>query len=217
MRTTQIWRGVRMRDTAAGADPDAPERALTLPASWDDRAASALAALAPGEGRVTLPRAADHWIRPIATRAREAGDDALAGRLHALLMHRRAAPTAPVWHGSVGAPPGFVLNLPAFHDGAHGFDTAGFTDAVTTAATALRLSAPHAPHFALGFTDLDGLLALLRLDYDSLAARDVARCIAALLRGAADLAFAGDQPDLLSRLPSWPMPPPQSEIGRAHV
>ena len=212
MKTTRIWRGVRMRDTAAGADPDAPSRDLTLPAAWDDRAASALAALAPGEGRITLPRAADSWIRPVATRAREAGDTALADRLHALLLHRQAAPTAPVWHGSIGAPPGFVLNLPAFHDGAHGFDTAAFTDAVTTAAVALRLSAPNASQFALGITDLDGLLALLDLEYDSTAARDVARCIAALLRGAADLAFAGDQPDLLSRLPSWPMPPPQTVV-----
>jgi len=212
MKTTRIWHGVRMRDTAVGADPDAPTRDLTLPAAWDDRAASALAALAPGDGRATLPRAADSWIRPVATRAREAGDAALADRLHAMLLHRQAAPTAPVWHGSVGAPPGFVLNLPAFHDGAHGFDTAAFTDAVTTAAVALRLSAPSATHFALGITDLDGLLALLDLEYDSPAARDVARCIAALLRGAADLAFAGDQPDLLSRLPSWPMPPPQTAV-----
>jgi len=212
MKKTGVWQGVRMRDAAAGADADAPERALTLPAAWDDRAASALAALAPGEGRITLPRAADSWIRPIAARAREAGDLALADRLHGLLLHRQAAPTMPMWHGSLGTPPGFVLNLPAFHDGAHGFDTAAFTDAVTTAATALRLNAPNAQHFAVGITDLDGLLALLDLDYDSPAARDVARCIAALLRGAADLAFAGNQPDLLSRLPRWPMPPPQTVV-----
>jgi len=212
MKHTRVWRGVRMRDTAAGADPDAPARPLTLPAAWDDRAASALAALAQGEGRATLPRAADSWIRPVATRAREAGDPALAERLHALLLHRQAAPTAPIWHGSAGAPPGFVLNLPAFHDGAHGFDTAAFTDAVTTAATALRLSAPGTSHFAMGVTDLDGLLAMLNLEYDSPAARDVARCIAALLRATADLAFAGEQPDLLSRLPTWPMPPPQAAV-----
>jgi len=212
MKTTRIWRGVRMRDTAAGADPDAPQRSLTLPAAWDDRAAGALAALAPGNGRVSLPRAADSLIRPIASRAQEAGDTALADRLHSLLLHRQAAPTAPVWNGSAGAPPGFVLNLPAFHDGAHGFDTAAFTDAVTAAASALRLGAPGASRFAVGITDLDGLLALLDLDYDSPAARDVARCIAALLRGAADLAFAGDQPDLLSRLPSWPMPPAQAAV-----
>src|ERR1700712_1308451 len=118
MTTTRIWRGVRMRETQAGIDPDAPSRPLTLPAAWDDRAAAALAELAPGEGRPPLPRAADAWIRPVALRAREAGDDALADRLHALLLHRRAAPTLPVWTGSGGAPPGFVLNLPAFADGA---------------------------------------------------------------------------------------------------
>ena len=78
-----------MRDTEAGADPDAPPRPLTLPASWDDRAASALAALAPGEGRANLPRAADSWIRPLATRARLEGNGELADKLHALLLRRR--------------------------------------------------------------------------------------------------------------------------------
>ena len=37
-----------MREAAAGVDAEAAPRALVLPASWDDRAASALAALAPG-------------------------------------------------------------------------------------------------------------------------------------------------------------------------
>jgi len=206
MTPPRIWRGVRMRDTAAGADPDAPPRPLSLPAAWDDRAAAALAALAPGAGRATLPRAAEGWIRPLAARAHQAGGAALADRLHALLLHRRAAPTEPVWGlmGTAADVPGFVLNLPAFHDGAHGFDAAGFADAVTTAATALHLGYPGGARFALGVTDLDGLLAVLGLEYDSPAARDVARAIAALLRATADLAFAGNQPDLLSRHPSWP-------------
>ena len=198
-----------MRDTAAGADPDAPLRPLSLPAAWDDRAAAALATLAPGEGRATLPRAAESWIRPLATRAQQAGDPALADRLHALLLHRQAAPTEPVW-GHMGAAadlPGFVLNLPAFHDGARGFDAPAFSAAVSTAATALRLGYPAGQRFALGITDLDGLLAVLGLEYDSAAARDVARAIAALLRATSDLAFAGNQPDLLSRHPSWPLPP----------
>jgi hypothetical protein len=207
MTTTRIWRGVRMRDTQAGVDPDAPPRPLTLPAAWDDRAAAALAALAPGEGRTTLPRAADAWIRPVASRAREAGDPELADRLHALLLHRRAAPTLPVWNGTGDTPPGFVINLPAFADAATGFDVAAFTDAVRTAATALRLGDPDAPRYAIGLTDLDGLLAATGLDYDSPAARDVAACLAALLRATADIALAGEQPDLLSRLPSWPAPP----------
>ena len=209
MSSTRIWRGVRMRDTEAGADPDAPPRPLTLPASWDDRAAAALAALAPGEGRASLPRAADSWIRPLATRARLEGDGALADKLHALLLRRRGAPTEALWggHGD-GAPPGFMLNLPAFHDEAAGVDVAGFTDAVRTAATALRLSDPSSSAYAIGFTDLDGLLALLGLEYESPTARDLAANLAALLRGTADLALAGEQPDLLSCLPNWPAPPP---------
>ena len=217
MTPPRTWRGVRMRDTEAGADPDAAPRPLTLPAAWDSRAAAALAALAPGEGRTSLSRAAESWIRPVATRARQEGDPALADRLHALLLHRQAAPTLPVWSGSVGAAPGFVLNLPAFHGGgpgfdATGFDAAGFGAAVGTAATALRLSDPGAARFAIGFTDLDGLLALLGLDYDSGAARAVAASIAALMRATADLAFAGNQPDLLARLPDWPPPPGQSVV-----
>lgn len=197
-----------MRDTEAGADPDAPPRPLTLPASWDDRAAAALAALAPGEGRANLPRAADSWIRPLATRARLEGDPQLAEKLHALLLLRRAAPTAPLWGAAgEGAAPGFVLNLPAFHDGAAGFDTDAFVAAVRTAATALRLSDPAATSFGIGVTDLDGLLALLGIDYESPDARDLAANLAALLRGTADMALAGEQPDLLSCLPNWPPPP----------
>ncbi len=196
-----------MRDTALGADPDANPRPLTLPAAWDDRAAAALAELAPGDGAASLPRAAEAWIRPVAARARLVGDTALADRLHRLLLNRQAAPTAPVWTGAMGAAPGFALNLPAFADGARGFDAAAFADAVAAIATALRLGDPGATRFVLAITDLDGLLATMGLDYDSDAARDVAACVAALLRGTADVAFAGDQPDLLSRLPGWPLPP----------
>ncbi len=207
MRSTRIWRGVRMRDTEAGADPDAPPRPLTLPASWDDRAAAGFAALAPGDGKASLPRAADSWIRPLATRARIEGDEALADKLHALLLTRRAAPTAPLWGArEADAPPGFVLNLAAFCDET-GFDLSGFVDAVNTAATTLRLSDPAAPRFAIGFTDLDGLLARMGIDYESPEARDLAATLAALMRGTADLALAGEQPDLLSCLPSWPEPP----------
>ncbi len=197
-----------MRDIQAGADPDAPPRPLTLPASWDDRAAAALAALAPGNGKATLPRAAESWIRPLATRARLEGDDALADKLHNLLLLRRAAPTAPLWGAADDdAPPGFVLNLPAFHDEAAGIDIDAFTDAIRVAATALRLSDPAARTFAIGLTDLDGLLACLGVDYESPDARDLAANLAAILRGTADLALVGDQPDLLSCLPTWPMPP----------
>ena len=208
MRSTKIWRGVRMRDTQAGVDPDAPPRPLTLPASWDDRAAAAFAALAPGDGRATLPRAADSWIRPLATRARFEGDEALADKLHSLLLLRRAAPTAPLWNAGADEAPGFVLNLPAFYEPGAGFDVDAFVDAVRTSAKALRLSDPAGRSFAIGITDLDGLLAELGLDYESPDARDLAANLAAIVRGVADVALAGEQPDLLSRLPTWPVPPP---------
>ncbi len=215
MGFTRIWRGVRMRDTEAGADPDATPRALTLPASWDDRAAAALAVLAPGDGKASLPRAAESWIRPLATSARLEGDGALADRLHALLLARRAAPTAPLWGGSdEGAAPGFVLNLPAFYEEAAGFDVDAFIDAVRTAATAVRLSEPATGRVAIGVTDLDGLLARIGLDYESAEARALAANVAALLRGTADVALAGEQPDLLSCLPSWPEPPPLRRLPR---
>ncbi len=199
----RVWRGVRMREAAAGADPDAPPRPLSLPASWDDRAAEALAALAPGDGRISLPAAAEAWIRPLAARARLAGEPALADGLHGLLLTRRAAPTAPLWTGGPGQP-GFLLNLPAFHDPEQGLDIAGLEAATRLAATALRLLDPLAPAYAIAVTDLDGLLAVLGLDYASAPARAVAANLAALVQGAASVALAGAQPDLLSRLPAWP-------------
>ncbi len=201
--TNRVWRGVRMRETAAGADPDAPARPLT--ASWDDRAAAALAALTPGAGRTSLPAAAEAWVRPIAARARLAGEPALADGLHHLLLARRAAPTAPLWDGGAG-PPGFVLNLAAFHDPELGLDIAGLDAAARLAATALRLLDSGAAGYAIALSDLDGLLAALGIDYASTAARAVATNLAALVRGAASVALAGTQPDLLSRLPGWPIP-----------
>ena len=212
MRSSRVWRGVRMRDVAAGSDPDAPPRSLTLPAAWEDAAAEALAALVPGDSRANLPEAAGTWISPIAARARLTGDAGLGDRLHALLLLRRAAPTAALWTGEAAAPLGYLLNLPAFCDTEAGFDVEAFADTVDTVAAALRLSDPGAPRFAIAMTDLDGLLAALGLDYDSDQARDVARCLAALMRARADIALAGNQPDLLSALPSWPVPPPYCSV-----
>ena len=208
----RLWQGVRMHDVAAGPDPDAAARVLTVPAAWGVGAAEALAALAPGHGPATLPKAAATWIRPIAARARAGGHENIAWQLHELLLLRRGAPTVPVWQGAVcpgtaGAAPGFVLNLPAFHGAGVGFDVAAFADAATLAATALQLVDPDASRFEIGMTDLDGLLSLLGLAYDSADARDVARNLAALLRARTSAALAGSQPDLLCRAPGWPAPP----------
>jgi ribonucleoside-diphosphate reductase alpha chain len=177
------WRGVRLRRLAAAADPDAAPRPVTLPAAWEDRAAAALAALAPGSGPAVLETAAEAWIGPIAARAPE-----LAAPLHALLRRRRGAPGPSVWQGRTQAMPRFVLNLPAFFDPAAGFDIDGFAQAAETGATALALHDPQATRLGLGMADLAGLLAALGLAYDSDAARTVAAALAALLRAAAEVA-----------------------------
>lgn len=191
MRIPRTWRGVRMRQALVGADPDAPDRSITLPASWDDAAAAAIAAIVPGRGPVKLALAAEGFIRPLAERAAAAGLDLpLAERLHGLLLTRRGAPDRLRWGGWAESVPGFVLNLAAFHDPASGFAIAAFAEAVETAVLALAFASPEAPRLAVRIADLAGLIAGLGLDYDSQAARDLGAAIAALLRGQADMTSA---------------------------
>ncbi len=234
-----------MRTLNAGAEPDAATRRVTLPASWGEPAAAALAALAPGTRAVSLAEAAEAWIRPLARRAWQFGGTAhLDVRLHGLLLRRQAAPNAVVWASGSGpgvaapapaadrsAPdvagpvPGFVLSLPAFHEGmtagwtvagagrdgggeereAGGFDVAGFVAAVETVAEALRLLGAEGGTVAM--SGLDALLAALGVDYASQQARDVASCLAALLRARLDATLSDGQRDLLRAEPSWPEPP----------
>ena len=180
-----------MHRVEAGADPDAPPRLLTLPAAWGEDAAAALAALVPGDGPAHLATAADAWIRPIAARAQRAGMELpLADRLHQLLLLRRGAPDAGIWHGAPGEVPGFTLNLTGFLDDAAGFDADAFAQAVETAVVALTLAAPSATRLAVGMVDLAGVLASFGLDYDSDDARDIARALAVILRFRADTASA---------------------------
>jgi ribonucleoside-diphosphate reductase alpha chain len=186
MKATGTWQGVRMRRVTVGADPDAPERLVTLPAPWDDWAAAALAGLAPGEGSVMLAAAAEAWIRPVAERGKLAGLEVpLAERLHRMLLLRHGAPAAAVWRGQAADKPGFVLNLASFHDPASGFDAPAFAEAIETAVIALTLSAPAASRLAVGFADLAGLLARLGIEYGSDASLAVARSLAAILGGQA--------------------------------
>ncbi|HWT09501.1 MAG TPA: vitamin B12-dependent ribonucleotide reductase, partial [Roseomonas sp.] len=117
-----LWDGVALRRERCGADPDAPPRPIALPASWDDGAAEALAALAPGSGPVVFPTLAEGWIRRVTTRGRRLGlldspeeADDLAAALRALLLARRGAPGIEVWRERKDEPR-FVLNLPAFLD-----------------------------------------------------------------------------------------------------
>jgi hypothetical protein len=202
----RLWQGVRMRQVAASPDPDSAPRVVTLPATWDDAAAEALAALAPGEGSVSLAAAAAAWLGLVAQRSRAEGAGTLAIELQRLLRLRRMAPSAPLWRLEMQAP-GFVLNAAAFFDPAAGFDVAGFGEASALAARACRLLDPGASAYGIGFAGLDDLLACLGIAYESRSARSVGACLAALLRARVALALEGDQRDLLAMQADFPPPP----------
>ncbi len=229
------WRGVRMRRVLAAPDPDAPLRQVTLPAAWDDVAASGLAELAPGNGPAALTEAAERWIDPIAAAASLAGLDAdltppLAERLHRLLLLRQGSPGPAIWRGAAAEAAAFTLNLVGFLDDGFGFDAAAFAASVETATIALTLAAPGANRLAIGMADLAGLLAALGVDYGTEPAREIARALAAILRGRAEAASAmlarrlgpsarpaGAAPATTASSPaasspSWPMPPTTTPV-----
>jgi hypothetical protein len=220
MRASKAWNGVRLRWVEAAGDPDAMPSRVFLPASWDDGSASAIAALVPGARILTLPDLAGAWIGRAAQRADEAGlfaHASLAAALHDLLIRRRGVPGAALWLQPAalgGETPRFVLNLPAFLDSGVAFDLDGFREAAEIATVTLTLLRPHARRLALGFADLDGLLAGLGLDYDSPAARDVAGCLAAVLRGRAECASArlAGITGLSLRPELWAAPPAQAVV-----
>src|SRR5580658_897513 len=198
MRVHRIWHGTRTRRIEIGADPDAPHRLVTLPAAWEDHAAAALAGLAQGDGPVSLAGAADVWAGSVGAE--------LEKRALRLLLLRRAAPTEAAWSGRASDDPGYVLNLPAFLTSDGYFDAEAFADAVETAVEVLTVLAPAARDLSIGMADLSRLLAALGTKYDTDAARDVARCLAFLLRGHADTASArsGEPGTLRSVVPSAP-------------
>ncbi len=207
-----------MRQVAASPDPDQAARLITLPSSWDDRAAEALAALAPGDGPASLAGAANTWLSVIAQRARLAGQpDTIVHRLLTLLRARQAAPNAAIWRGDAGIP-GFVLNAAGFHDATNAFDIEAFAGAAQLSVQACKLLAPQASRLEIGLAGLDDLLACLGLDYASRAARSVGACLAALMRAHVEIALEGDQRDLLATAADWPAPPKECPIpGLAHA
>lgn len=191
--TGTLWDGVALRRARCGADPDAPPRSVALPASWEEEAAEAVAALAPGGGPVVLPILAEAWIRRVTTRGRRLGlldspeeADALAEALRALLLARRGAPGAEVWRDRKEEAR-FILNLPAFLDAGGGFDAAGYARAAALGVQVLDiLGHGRAPRLRLGFADLAGLLVAFRIPYGGADAQAVVAAIAALTRGAAE-------------------------------
>lgn len=188
MTKHRAWQGIRMRTVEAAADPDAPPRRVTLPAAWEDEAAAALVALVPGTGAVSLTAAAEGWFGPVAARAQRGGlDDNLLADLHALLRTRRGMPDPGTLAGP--ATPRFVLNLPAFVE-SEAFDVPGFAAAARAGTLALALARPEATEMAVGFADLDGLLAALGVDYGAPEASTIAAGLAAVVRGEADAVSA---------------------------
>ena len=188
-----------MRSVAASAEPEAASRAVSLPASFDDEAAAALAAMLPGDGPIDFVRAAEAWLPRLAPAG---GADAL--RL--LLLTRRGCPGAAIWRGEAGSSPVFVLNVAAFHDVASGFDVEAFGAAASLAAEAMRRLAPDGAR-RVALTGLDLLLALQGLDYAGEAARHTAACLAALAHGRI-AAVSDGQLDLLAAAQSRPAAPP---------
>ncbi|MGK7865861.1 TSCPD domain-containing protein [Falsiroseomonas sp. E2-1-a20] len=189
-----LWDRVGLWRVRAAPDPDAAPRPIALPLDWDEAAAEAIAALAPGSGPVVFPKLAEAWIGRLALRGRELGvladaaaQDRFAAALRALLLSRRGAPGVAIWRGEARGPARFVLNLPAFLDAEGGFDAAGYVAAVGVAVRALDIwTGAKAPRLGVGFCDLAGLFAGLGLRYGSAEARAVGAAIAALTRGAAE-------------------------------
>jgi ribonucleoside-diphosphate reductase alpha chain len=212
------WSGVALLRLSAAADPDRPLRSVAIPASWDEDAGAALAALAPGDGPALLPRLAEGWIGRAAERAQRLGHpypDRLASTLRDLLLARRLGPGVATWRG--GAEPlRMVLNLPAFLDAGGGFDHDGYAAAVATAVEALdALAQGKAERLSLGLADLSGWLAGLGLRYGEDGALAATAALGALTRGAADAAsgvLAGRHGARAPIALFWPAPPPASPV-----
>ncbi|WP_027284633.1 TSCPD domain-containing protein [Rubritepida flocculans] len=217
-----LWDGVALRRTRIGADPDAPPRAVALPIGWEEEAAAALAALAPGAGPASLPRLAEAWIGAALARGRKAGlvtereAPRLAEGWRALLLTRRGAPGAESWRGEAKAEPRFVLNLPAFLEPEGGFDIEGYAEACALGLRFLDCATAGKPaRLRLGFADLAGWLAGLGLPYDSPGAREAAAALAALTRGAAEAESGRLAERLGAREPValiWPEPPAETPV-----
>lgn len=217
-----IWEGVALRRERIGADPDAPLRHVALPATWEEGAGAALAALAPGAGPAALPTVAEGWIRRVTTRGRRLGlietpeeADGLAAELRGLLLARRGAPGAEVWRDRRDDAR-FVLNLPAFLESDGGFDAAGYVAAAALGVRVLDiLGQGRAARLRLGFADLAGLLAAFRLPYGGEEAQAVAAALAALTRGAAEAEsgrLAARHGALHPVALIWPEPPAETPV-----
>ena len=174
--TASMWHGVRMRHVELGVDPDAAPRRVTVPLAWDDAAAAALVALAPGATATGIALAAAGWLE------RLAADSALARRMQSHLLRQRLAPGAATWRGAADLAPGMVINLAAFAESGAGFDAPALLKAADDAFSAWRVLSPAAARLCCGVAGLAGMLAAAGIDYDSAPARLCARTVMAALQ-----------------------------------
>ncbi|GBR06288.1 TSCPD domain-containing protein [Acetobacter oeni] len=170
MNAQRYWNGVRMRTVMASPDPDAEARPVTLPADWDDDAASALADIAPGTGAVSIAAESARWIDALAARDgdRKTDEDGqpspVQGRSLAwLLMLRQAAPTLALWSGEFDRRPGFVINLAAFVLPGEGFAGEAYVAGLRLLCTTLRVEAEEKANRRNGELALDEMPTLFDL------------------------------------------------------
>lgn len=187
----KAWQGVRTRLVWAASDPDEAPRQVELPASWDDGAATAVAAL---DGPASTSRPLD--LRQLAQAWLDRLPPDLAASARGWLLARRAAPDREIWRGGTGA---FALNLAAFDEPGFGLDLAALRDVARQAVAALRVLSPDARP-VLRVTDLDGMLAAAGLDYGSPAGRQAAVSVMSMLRDEAGEARLLGAPGLVDAL-----------------
>lgn len=196
-----------MRTLQIGTDPDSTIlRTVTLPSSWSDDAARALAELTPPhDGPVRLAAEAARWVDMIDATPRliqtEAEAPSVGRSLSCLLLMRHMAPNMALWQRQPDAQPGFVLRLSAFVQ-ERIFAAEQFVACLELACESLRRLHASRSHERSGnlplfgedsgqaeetagiiqLTDLDVMLAALGMDYDSDEARQFATAITALAR-----------------------------------
>jgi hypothetical protein len=201
---------VAVEDAAEdGAQRTMFPRTVSLPAAYGHAGAEAFLSLAPSAA--TLADAVEPlfraWRRAGLARGVLPGPEEAEGLLDALrlqLATARGAPDAPLWHGTRGAEPRWVLDLVAFVEPSQDLASAALARAVGQAMTALELAGPHGPARAVAVVpaNLAGALMAAGVPYAAAEGRATAAAILALVLGTAVEASAG-LARRLSPCPAW--------------
>ena len=217
MHHAEMWAGfawtrhsVAVEDAAEdGAQRTMFPRTVSLPGAYGHAGAEAFLSLAPGAA--TLADAVEPlfraWRRAGLARGVLPGPEEAEGLLDALrlqLATARGAPDAPLWHGTRGAEPRWVVDLAAFVEPSQDIATAALARAVGQAMTALELAGPHGPARAVAVVpaNLAGALMAAGVPYAADEGRATAAALLALVLGTAVEASAA-LARRLSPCPAW--------------